>query len=138
MDKNDRNQVLGGLEICLKGLCDICLYNHLAEDNTNDCRDQLMQDALSLLKKQEPHILAPDKFGDCGIGWIEYWFGEKHPKVYFEQCVWAGSRVMTYNIMFSLEPRSVKYKYGKLCGFRIWAGDFAPSKKIRKAVLWDD
>lgn len=94
--------------------------------------------ALQLLKAQEPHILNPDELGGCGIGWIEHWFGKEHPKVQFERCAWAGWRVLTQNLIFSLEPYFREHKYGKLCGFRVWVGGYAPSEKMREAVEWDD
>ncbi len=48
----DRQKVIDGLELCLKGLSDICPYKD--SDAPGGCRDELMHDALVLLRAQEP------------------------------------------------------------------------------------
>ena len=48
----DRQKVIDGLELCLEGLSDICPYKD--SDAPGGCRDELMHDALVLLKAQGP------------------------------------------------------------------------------------
>lgn len=44
----DRKKAIEGLELCLKGLCDICPYKD--SDAPGGCKDELMYDAIALLK----------------------------------------------------------------------------------------
>ena len=93
-------------------------------------------------KEHEPHILAPDEFGACGTGWLEHWCSieddrdEKHPEVFFERCAWCGKTLTTNEFLISLEPGDMMIEYGKAGGFRVWAGDFAPSEEMRKEAGW--
>ena len=48
-DAQRRRKVLEGLELCLKGLRDLCPYRD--SDAPGGCRDELMYDAMVLLKK---------------------------------------------------------------------------------------
>ena len=47
-----REDTLEGLELCLKGLCDICPY--IDSNAPGGCKDELMHDAMILLEAQEP------------------------------------------------------------------------------------
>ena len=51
-DAELRKEVQDGLGLCLKGLSDLCPYKD--SDAPGGCRDELMYDALALLKAQEP------------------------------------------------------------------------------------
>ena len=44
----DTKKIVDGLELCLEGLCDACPYKN--NDAPGGCRDELMLDALNLLK----------------------------------------------------------------------------------------
>ena len=61
-------------------------------------------------KEHEPHILAPDEFGECGVGWLEHWCsieddsGEQHSEVFFERCAWCGKTLTTNEFLVNLEP----------------------------------
>ena len=67
-DAQQRRKVLDGLELCLKGLSDLCPYKD--SDAPGGCRDELMYDAMVLLKAQEPVEPVVDidtwKCGKCG------------------------------------------------------------------------
>ena len=67
-DAELREKVVQGLELCLKGLSDLCPYKD--SDAPGGCRDALMYDAMMLLKAQEPvkPVPAIDDVGDwlCG------------------------------------------------------------------------
>jgi len=58
-DAEKRQKVIDGLELCLEGLSDICPYKD--SDAPGGCKDELMHDALLLLKAQEPRVM---KVGD--------------------------------------------------------------------------
>lgn len=69
----DRKKVIDGLELCLKGLSEICPYKD--SDAPGGCRDELMYDALVLLEAQEPVEPTKDenstfwywRCGRCGV-----------------------------------------------------------------------
>lgn len=52
----DKKKVNEGLELCLKGLCDICPYN--GSDVPGGCKDELMYDAMILLKAQDSRVMT--------------------------------------------------------------------------------
>ena len=45
---SDTKKVVDGLELCLEGLCNVCQYKN--SNAPGGCRDELMLDALNLLK----------------------------------------------------------------------------------------
>lgn len=48
---SDLKTVIEGLDLCLEGLCDICPYKN--SNAPGGCKDELMYDAMILLKTQE-------------------------------------------------------------------------------------
>ena len=50
--ENDREKVINGLDCCTEGLCEYCPYEN--SDGPGGCKDELMADALTLMKAQEP------------------------------------------------------------------------------------
>lgn len=48
----DREKVIDGLDCCIEGLCDCCSYKN--SDGPGGCKDELMVEAFTLLKAQEP------------------------------------------------------------------------------------
>ena len=74
----DRQKVIDGLELCLKGLSDICPYKD--SDAPGGCRDELMYDALALLEAQEP--VKPTwrrGYAYCGkCGYKLHWIVDKN------------------------------------------------------------
>lgn len=73
-DAERREKVVQGLELCLKGLSDLCPYKD--SDAPGGCRDELMYDVMMLLKAQEPVEPKWQKgyayCGQCGykLHWI--------------------------------------------------------------------
>lgn len=63
----DLKKVINGLDCCLEGLCEPCEYS--SSKAPGGCKDELMCDALALLKKQEPirPLIANDMYfcGNC-------------------------------------------------------------------------
>ena len=49
----DREKVIKGLECCRRGFCFSCPYNDGVDENT-ECKQKWADDALELLKAQEP------------------------------------------------------------------------------------
>lgn len=68
-DAERRVKVMDGLELCLEGLCDLCPYKD--SDAPGGCRDELMYDALALLKAQEPRVILFDEIDDYDVLWLE-------------------------------------------------------------------
>lgn len=114
------------------------------------CLSQLMQHfsttiAENVSKEHDPHVLAPDEFGECGTGWIEHWCRLENddgslraPEVFMNRCAWCGNSLTTGEFLISLDC-DIPKDYGKsdAGGFRVWAGDFAPSEEMRKEAAWD-
>ena len=50
-------KVIKGLECCRRGFCFACPYNDEIDENT-DCKQRWADDALALLKAQEPRLLT--------------------------------------------------------------------------------
>ena len=87
MDQNQNNisleKVINGLECCLEGLSDLCAYKD--SDAPGGCKDELMYDALALLKAQEPRVITNADFENKELvdsaesmpAWIEHRHGEE-------------------------------------------------------------
>ena len=57
----DLKKVINGIECCLEGLNDLCQYED--SDAPGGCRDELLLDALVLLKAQEPDYPVCERCG---------------------------------------------------------------------------
>lgn len=66
---NDREKVINGIECCLEGLCDRCQYKN--SDGPGGCKDELMVDALSALKEQEPRVMTLEEVRAAEVVWLE-------------------------------------------------------------------
>lgn len=138
----DRDKVIKGLESCLNASCLTCPYWHDMPDRCGLHRG-IMQDALELLKAQEPRVMTleevvehyslPPVFPDdlemqedyiLGIeplyfdfpnptSWDVHWRGANQVNQYLEG--WAAN-------------------YGKT--WRVWTG--CPTDEQREAAKWDD
>lgn len=130
----DREKVIKGLEVCTSKpcYCTDCPYK------ANCCLDsqEVMEDALILLKGQEPRVLTwaevkklPHGEEDDAPVVIEY----KVPVETYDNgsiCLWHGAR-------FAREANGGFYereKYGKV--WRCWTA--LPTKAQKEAVKWDD
>ena len=111
----DREKVLKGLEICTSPVCRTdCPY----DNERNGCSLMLMQDALELLKAQEPRVLTMEEARTYEVVWPEdKGEGELHP-------------LIVQNNMND----SKYYKYG--IHWRVWSAK--PTNEQRKAAKWDD
>lgn len=118
----DREKVIKGLECCsaMSGdECRRCPYS-------SDCRDEILpvgmvhlaNDALELLKEQEPRVLTLEEARTYEVVWPEdKGEGELHP-------------LIVQNNMND----SKHYKYG--IHWRVWSAK--PTDEQRKAVKWDE
>lgn len=75
-DQEKREKVLKGLECCyiqkngIPPRCEACPYMNPME-GTCDNLDELLGDALTLLKAQEPRIMSLEEIPYATFGWIE-------------------------------------------------------------------
>ena len=51
-----REKAIDGLDCCLEGICEACDYK--GSDAPGGCKDELMYDALELLKAQEAQVMT--------------------------------------------------------------------------------
>lgn len=114
--------------------CEYCPYGDLYKI---DCVRQLYQDAVELLKEQEPRVLTWDELMALPHGEetnAPVVIEEKYPVETWDkgtQCKWAGAR-------FAQEMAQDHFwhnqdTYNKI--WRVWTA--LPSKKQRKAVKWE-
>ena len=68
----DRKEVMTWLKICGMGDCSACCPYRNGEVRASTCYEQLMTDALSLLKEQEPRVMTLDEVVSAECVWIEY------------------------------------------------------------------
>ena len=79
----DKKKVNESLELCLKGLCDICPYN--GSNAPGGCKDELMYDTMILLKMQKSRLVIESDFnGADEYGYIPVWTEEKDGDMYWE------------------------------------------------------
>lgn len=69
----DREKLIKGLECCLANAHNKCSYKSTDEgiDKVTPCTTYLMQDALALLKAQEPRVMTLEEVKIKRICWIE-------------------------------------------------------------------
>ena len=127
-----REKVIKGLECCRRGFCFSCPYND-GIDESVECKQKWADDALSLLKAQEPRVMTLDEVKaipyDADI-WIEteYYVGEI--SIFAATINTKGVRgVMVYG-----SHKTYDYEaYNKL--WRCW--NARPTDEQREAVKWD-
>ena len=68
----DLEKVINGLECCRRGFCFACPYNDGVDENT-DCKQKWADDALALLKAQEPRVVKISELtsGEPMLVWLE-------------------------------------------------------------------
>ena len=137
----DRKEVMTWLKICGMGDCSECCPYRNGEVRASTCYEQLMTDALSLLKAQEPRVLTIS----------ELWHME-HKPVYLER---KNSRLYTTepsivlktgrSYIPSLGDSCILMRENKIhdkywaCGYnktwRCWTA--RPTDEQREEVKWD-
>lgn len=136
----NRDKVIKGLECCTKfsdRTCKDCTYQPAIAKIDYLCYNNLMLDALELLKEQEPHVLTLEEVKDAldTVVWVDRPQIENFSNEY--ALISLYSRKWGYvNLKFidGDEARWICEQYGKL--WRCWSA--RPTDEQRKAVKWDD
>ena len=129
----DRDKVFKGLTCCRNGFCFACPYNDGVENNV-ECKQKWADDALELLKEQEPRVMTLEEIKEgepyrLGVGkefvtlpviCIHRYDDAQKPYITF---VWKCG---TFSWMSE--------DYGKI--WRCWSAK--PTDEQRKAVAWND
>jgi hypothetical protein len=109
----DREKVIKALECCIirypddKARCDECPYE-------SACCNRLKNDALALLKAQEPRLVEPNDFENADdFNWLPAWCEERTGAGYWEMI-----------LPDALDEKDVRY----------WTG--RPTDEQREAVKW--
>lgn len=140
---SDRKKVIEGLEHCHnRCFCDEgCPYHHILIDpnlGIDECTSQLAQDALELLKEQDPkpRVLTLEEAIETltkegGFVWIEE---KSHPR---EKSKVFATSYLCDNISRRYEDYGkefVPYRYSYRWLWRCW--DAFPNNEQREAVKW--
>lgn len=122
--------VIKGLECCRRGFCFSCPYNDGVDENT-ECKQKWADDALSLLKSQEPKVMTLKEIVSAECVWIEY---ATSGNIIIALPWDIGLTDDTYNFIGMpncfVEFRSL---YGE--EWRCWTS--RPTDEQRKAVKWE-
>ncbi len=137
----DRKYVIEALENCSApdGKCKNCPYVQCEsfECSKSKYPDDLVREAIKLLKEQEPRVLTLDEIKKLqslrdGAVWLEVWRGVAFP---------ALPEILLSNITYFVAIPFNHYRswvedeyYGKT--WRCWSS--RPTKQQMEAVKWDD
>lgn len=121
----DVERVIAGLEYCMGGCqvsCFDCPYREIGQPSP-DCLDNcgILNDAIELLKKQEPRVLTPEEAEHAEVVWFE-----SRNSLIVEPMFTRGKS-------FSDETASW-FQYGR--NWRCWSA--RPTDEQRRAVKWDE
>ena len=135
----DLEKVIYGIERCLCHVPDACRDCGYDEKSYDECEKELMRDALSLLKAQEPKVMTLEEVKNSEVVYLEDYADPDdgvspiiRPAINVE--VKNGGIFMLDSI--SCEEGyifSVDDDYGKF--WRCWTS--RPTDEQRKAVKWD-
>lgn len=131
----DREKVIKGLECCMsEKMCrNKCPYKGQCDDG-GYYYSRAIEDALELLKAQEPRVLMMSEVRDCcpdcvyietNTGWLERTIMD----------YWQSDSRFCVLVYGKLDNITKPWKeYGKT--WRVWSA--RPSEEQREAVRWDD
>jgi len=127
----DRDKVIEGIETCLnEKACVKCPY--CSPDVEHNCGRCLFEDALELLKAQQPRVMTLEEANDADVCWAEGrdgWDATPPRRV----SLWNRYEVRLYRFAskeyVSLKPN----EYGKT--WRCWTA--RPTDEQREAVEWE-
>ena len=106
--------------------CETCPYDEAT------CGLDVPNDALSLLKAQQPRVMTLEEAAQSDFCYVEYWAGDIVP-AFVRFSVMAGE-IKSYKIQTDLEHSYFcADKYGK--ALRCWT--YQPTDEQRKAVKWN-
>ena len=116
----DRAKVIKGLECCKEGYCPACPYYY--ENDGGAC--SMHDDAIALLKEQEPRVLSADEMTELGKTGGAVWV-EESPEGSDPKCFWG---LVTEGVE---PPKDRGYNYPGGVYFNVvdteldmWDGDF--------------
>lgn len=128
-DAERYEKVVEGLELCLKGLSDLCPYKD--SNAPGGCRDELMHDALMLLEAQKPKIISLNEADRLPYVWLESdqgGLGVRRVEIDPEDS--RTVYVMSFGLRTTIhEARTFKRH------FRCWSEK--PSDAQRRGVKWE-
>lgn len=133
----DLEKVVKGLECCQGGSCGLCPYDNITYGS---CRHSLEDDALTLLKAQQPHVLTLEEVEDAldTVVWVDRPQIENSSDEY--ALITAYSRKLKSVELRFIDKgrrgwRRWSYEqYGKT--WRCW--DKRPYDEQRKAAKWNE
>lgn len=130
-------KIIKGLETCIKAenggfVCLACNYNY---DHEGGCEAQLLQDALDLLKAQQPRVIKISELtsGEPMLVWLEY-IDKKETVagMIFDYVPGRlGFKLIDLTSMDRIYPRIDEY----LTRWRCWTS--RPDEKRRAEMPWD-
>jgi len=132
-DQEKREKVIKGLEACLEGLSEICPYKD--SDAPGGCKDELMYDALTLLKAQEPRVMTPEEviaLPDYTVVWLED--NDKSDVISgIVNYVWKN-HLCSFTVIDMREVHADIASYGT--DWRCWTA--CPTHDQMKAAKWEE
>ena len=129
----DRDKVFKGLTCCRNGFCFACPYNDGVENNV-ECKQKWADDALELLKEQEPRVMTLEEIKEgepyrLGVG--------KEFVTLPVICIHREDDAQKPYITFVWKCGTFSWMsedYGKI--WRCWSAK--PTDEQREAVAWND
>ena len=128
-----QKKVIKGLECCRRGFCFSCPYNDGIDENV-ECKQKWADDALSLLKAQEPRVMTLEEITKTEVVWLEC-YGicsnmfkaalPRHP-ININDATWDFETHPYTEVMFLAE-------YGK--NWRCWTS--RPTDEQREVIQWN-
>jgi len=134
-DAELREKVVQGLELCLKGLSDLCPYKD--SDAPGGCRDELMYDVMMLLKAQEPRVMTLSRVQNLKES-IPVWLEDVDKKDVIGALFmrdYSGTRCVDFAIVRDWEFKRVVADYIDY-GIRWRCWDKEPTDEQRKETPW--
>ena len=136
-----REKVIKGFECCVckdghMSDCKNCPYNDEEEGLRCSNAGNMLNDALTLLKAQEPHVMTPEEveqIEEQGVVWCEYKERNNVPSM-IETLVLYGKTFESpdnYILLMEVTDCDDYLKY-----YRFW--NAKPTDKQREAVKWDE
>lgn len=96
----DREKIINALERCINGCDSECPYEYGGAVTLEYCRDDLMRDALELLKEQEYARCMNCQFRDFGENEVDSWDIcklHRHNTSPDEYCSWFVEKAVKWN-----------------------------------------
>jgi len=130
-----REKVIKGIECCRRGFCFACPYNDGVDENT-ECKQKWADDALSLLKAQEPRVMTYDEMMKAEICFLEVkGIEEIDPFIRYEvddKSYWSSPYTNNKDNPFELLAEQEEYSINARC----WTS--RPTDEQRASTPWSE